>query len=63
MNLKITKIDKYIIKKFIGTYFMALLIIICIVIIFDISEKIDDFVENQLTLKQIVMDYYIYVIP
>lgn len=62
-NFNITKIDKYIIKKFIGTYLASILIIIGIVIIFDISEKIDDFVENDAPLKQIVFNYYGNFIP
>ena len=40
------KLDVYISKKFITTFFMALLLIIGIVIIFDISEKVDYFVKN-----------------
>ena len=50
MNLntfRIRILDRYIIKKFIGTFFVALLLIIVIVIIFDISEKIDDFVDKE----------------
>lgn len=62
-NFKITILDKYIIKKFIGTYFFALLLIIGIVIIFDISEKIDDFVDKEAPLKEIVFNYYSNFIP
>ena len=62
-NFRITTIDKYIIKKFIGTYFFAILLIIGIVIIFDISEKIDDFVEKSAPLKEIILNYYSNFIP
>ena len=51
------KLDKYIIKKFMATFFIAILLIIGIVIIFDISEKIDDFVAKQAPIKAIVLDY------
>ena len=61
--LGIKKIDLYISKKFITTFFMALLLIIGIVIIFDISEKIDYFVKNHAPLKAIVFDYYVNFIP
>ena len=44
-TFKVRLLDRYIIKKFIGTFFMALLLIIVIVIIFDISENIDEFVD------------------
>ena len=50
-------------KKFILTFFIAILLIIGIVIIFDISEKIDDFVQHQVPLKSIIVDYYINFIP
>jgi len=63
MNLRINILDKYIIKKFIGTYFFAILIFIVIVIIFDISEKIDEFVEKGATLEGIVFQYYANFIP
>lgn len=57
------KLDWYIIKRFISTFFVALLLIITIVIIFDISEKIEDFVSRQVPLKEIVLDYYINFVP
>lgn len=56
-------LDKYIIKKFITTYFFALLIVIGIVIVFDISEKIDNFVNNNIPLKEIIVQYYLNFIP
>lgn len=63
MKIKPGILDRYIIRKFIGTYFVALLLIIVIVIIFDISEKIDDFVDNEAPLKEIIFDYYANFIP
>ena len=56
-------LDKYIIKKFIGTYLVSLILIIGIVIIFDISEKIDKFVEKEAPLRAIIFDYYANFIP
>lgn len=63
MDIGLKKLDIYIIKKFIVTFFIAILLIIGIVIIFDISEKIDDFVQRQAPLKAIIFDYYINFIP
>ena len=57
------KLDRYIITKFMLTFFIAILLIIGIVIIFDISEKIDDFVAKQAPTKAIVLDYYVNFIP
>lgn len=61
--MKLKTIDWYIIRKFIGTYFFALMLIIIIVIIFDISEKIDDFVTKKAPLRLIVFNYYFTFIP
>lgn len=57
------KIDLYIIKKFLGTFFFTLLLLIFIVIVFDISEKIDDFLKNDAPLGAIIIDYYLNFIP
>ncbi len=57
------KLDRYIIKMFLGTFFFSLLLIICIVIIFDVSEKIDDFIEREAPIKAIVFNYYFNFIP
>lgn len=56
-------LDKYIIKKFLGTFFFALALILAITVVFDISEKIDDFLEKQAPIKAIVFDYYLNFIP
>ena len=63
MKQSLTIIDRYLIRKFITTYFFALLLIIGIVIIFDISEKIDDFVAKEAPLRAIVGDYYYNFVP
>jgi len=62
-DLRINIIDKYVIKKFLGTFFFALLLIIVIAVVFDVSEKIDDFMEKDAPLKAIVFDYYTNFIP
>src|SRR6056297_1206999 len=58
-----TRIDRYIIKKFIGTYFFAIGLIILIVIVFNISQKIDDFIEQEAPLNEIIFSYYLNFIP
>lgn len=57
------RIDKYIIKKFLGTYFLSIALIISIAVVFDISEKLDNFFENKAPLQAIVFDYYLNFIP
>jgi lipopolysaccharide export system permease protein len=57
------KIDFYIIKKFLGTFFYAIALIISISIVFDISENIDDFMAKEVPVKAIVFDYYLNFVP
>lgn len=56
-------IDWYIFKKFIGTFIYAISLLIIIVIIFDISENIEDFLKNDAPVSEIIIDYYINFIP
>lgn len=57
------KLDIYIIKKFLGTFFYAISLLILVVIVIDISEKIDDFLEKNAPLKDIILVYYVNFIP
>lgn len=57
------KIDYYIIKKFLGTFFYAIALIISISIVFDVSENIDDFISKDVPVKAIAFDYYLNFIP
>jgi len=57
------KLDLYIIKKFLGTFFYAISLLILIVIVFDISEKIDEFLEGHASFGEILFDYYLNFIP
>lgn len=56
-------IDYYIIRKFLGTFFYAITLLIVIVIIFDFSENIDEFIEKGAPLNGIIFDYYLNFIP
>lgn len=56
-------LDRYITRKFLGTYFFALALIIVVVVVFDAVEKIDDFMEMHAPMKAIFIDYYLNFIP
>ena len=62
-DLKIKLIDVYIMKKFLGTFFFSLALIMTIAVVFDIAEKIDDFMEKEAPLRAIIFDYYLNFIP
>ncbi len=63
INKYIQRIDRYIIKRYLGTFFLAIALIISISIVFDVSEKIDDFISKKAPLKAILFDYYLNFIP
>jgi lipopolysaccharide export system permease protein len=56
-------LDRYIIRKFLGTYLFAIALIIIIVIIFDYAEKVDDFIATKPTWGQVIFDYYLNFVP
>jgi lipopolysaccharide export system permease protein len=57
------KIDKYILSKYLTTFFFCLLLFTAIVVVIDLSEKTDDFVKSKLSLGQIIAQYYVGFIP
>jgi lipopolysaccharide export system permease protein len=61
--LKLKILDRYIIRKFLGTFFFALVLILTIAVVFDFAEKIDNFMEKDAPVKAIIFDYYLNFIP
>ncbi|MDD4644674.1 MAG: LptF/LptG family permease [Bacteroidales bacterium] len=59
----IKKLDRYIIRKFLGTFFLARALIILLAVVFDFSEKVDDFITNKAPMKDIIFQYYFNFIP
>lgn len=56
-------IDRYILGKYIKNFILWLVLIIVIVITFDVSEKLDDFLKNEAPLSEIIFQYYLNFIP
>lgn len=59
----VKRLDWYIIKKFIGTYFYSIALIISISIVFDVNENLAKFTQYHAPLKAIVLDYYMNFVP
>ncbi|MDR0971395.1 MAG: LptF/LptG family permease [Bacteroidales bacterium] len=57
------KIDWYIIRQLFAIFLLAIALIILIVIVFDISEKLDDFLERKAPIKDVIFTYYLNFIP
>ncbi len=53
------KIDWYILKKFLGTYFFMLLIIMILAMVFDVAERLSEFIQNNATWGDIFGMYYL----
>ena len=62
-SLRIGLIDTYIIRKFLGTFFFCLALILTIAVVFDFAEKIDNFMEKEAPVRAIIFDYYMNFIP
>lgn len=56
-------LDIYILKKFLGTFFFSIALIISISIVFDFSENVDEFIEKDAPTKAIFFDYYMNFVP
>lgn len=52
-------LDRYIIRQFLGTFFFILVLIMAIAVVFDISEKTEDFAKTSASVLEIVVDYYV----
>ena len=54
-------LDRYIIRKFLGTYIFAILLLLAIVVMFDVNEKFDSFIKAP--LKATLFDYFLNFLP
>jgi lipopolysaccharide export system permease protein len=52
-------LDRYILRKFLGTFFFLLIIIMLVAIVFDLSEKTEDFAGTKASTREIILDYYV----
>jgi lipopolysaccharide export system permease protein len=59
----LTKIDRYILGKFITTFLFCMFIMTTLAVAIDISEKTENLVQSGLSTKEIFMKYYIGFIP
>lgn len=54
-------LDRYIIRKFLGTFIFAIALLLAIVIMFDVNEKFDAFLKAP--LRATIVDYFINFLP
>ena len=56
-------LDRYILRKFLGTYAFAIAMITVILVVFDYAERVDNFTESHAPWSAIIFDYYVNFIP
>ena len=56
-------IDRYILRKFLGTYLFSIALITVILVVFDYAERVDNFTESHAPFSAIVFDYYLNYVP
>ncbi len=54
-------LDWYILRKFLGTYFMATLLVLAVIAMFDITEKLDAFLSAP--IRETIFDYFSSFLP
>lgn len=59
----ISKLDRYIIGKFLGTYIFSILLIISIAVVFDFNEQLDKFLKNEAPWSAVIFQYYVNFVP
>lgn len=62
-HVPLSRLDRYIIGKFLGTYFFSIILIISIAVVFDFNENIDKFLKYNVSIEEIIFDYYLNFIP
>ncbi|MDR2912271.1 MAG: LptF/LptG family permease [Alistipes sp.] len=56
-------LDRYIIRKFLGTWVFSIAMFVVILVVFDYAEKVDDFITNKAPMSEIWLQYYLNFIP
>lgn len=56
-------LDLYILRRCFGTLLYILLLLSAIIVVFDTSQKVDDFIQNEASLQEIILDYYANFLP
>ena len=62
-HLPVKRLDWYIIRKFLGTFVFTMIMLLGIAIVIDITEKVENFIDSKLSVKEIVLQWYVHFIP
>ncbi|HXH17633.1 MAG TPA: LptF/LptG family permease [Chitinophagales bacterium] len=59
----LTTLDRYIIRKFLGTFLLAIVLFSFISVAIDLTEKIDELIEKSVPLRETIFGYYLNFLP
>lgn len=62
-SLRWRLLDTYILKKFLGSFFYSIALLMTIIVVFDVSENIQRFLDNEVPLSKVIFSYYLNFIP
>ncbi len=62
-NFKWTLIDSYILKKFLSSFILSIALLMTIVVVFDLSENLNRFLQNDAPVSAIITERYFNFIP
>src|SRR5882724_6885614 len=55
-------LDRYIIKQVLATFFFVMMILVAIIVVIDITEKVDKFNEKHIPMS-VILNYYMNFVP
>ena len=61
--MKLRILDRYLLKSFLATYLFVAFVIVLVICMIDYTEKVDDFIKNQVPGRAIFVEYYLNFIP
>lgn len=56
-------LDRYILKKFLTSFFFVVLLLVSVIVVIDITERLDDFITCGASFQAVLVDYYFNFIP
>lgn len=58
-----TILDRYLVSKYLKTFFFTVLLFSIIAVVIDFSEKLEKFIDNKVPAREVIVDYYLNYIP
>ena len=63
MRFRVKKIDRYLIRKYLATFFFTCLLFSIIALVIEISQKLENLLQTDVSMVRIFTDYLLHFIP